>query len=237
MPAESTPTPAEPAKPAKPVADAATVATAASDRATSKVPRRTYATPAVILGFLALVALLLATDLGIKSWAFEHVAGVPVVLDSAHPFEPNIPQHQPRVVVPHVLSLWLTTNTGAVFGSAKGAKPLFVTVSILAVGVVSFLFLRSAANAYMFHLGLALVLSGALGNLYDRLMFSAVRDMFFLFPKINLPFGLAWPGGSTGVYPWIFNFADVTLVVGVVLLGLLSLYYDKQRQTAPKAQG
>lgn len=190
----------------------------------------------VILSFLALVAVLVGVDLVIKSWSFEHVAGVPVVLDPARPLEVLIPHHQPRVLVPHVLSLWLTTNTGAVFGSAKGAKPLFVTVSILAVGVVGFLFLRSNARSYLFHLGLALVLSGALGNLYDRLMFSAVRDMFFLFPDVNLPFGLAWPGGNTGVYPWIFNFADVALVIGVVLLGLLSWHYDRQRQTAAKGQ-
>lgn len=234
MPAEPSSNTATPAVPNKsgPEGEAAQASGATSD--TTMV--RTYSRPLVILGFVVLVAVLLGLDLGIKSWSFEHVAGVPVVLDPERPLEPMIPRHQARVVVPHVLSLWLTTNTGAVFGSAKGAKPLFVTVSILAVIVVGFLFLRSSAKSYMFHIGLALVLSGALGNLYDRLMFSAVRDMFFLFPDIHLPFGLAWPGGNTGVYPWIFNFADVALVIGVVLLGLLSWHYDKQRQIAEQAQ-
>lgn len=235
---------AEPTQtPAKPASAKASVKKAAGEGAlaiAAKAPvapsRRSYTRPWVIVGFILLTVFLLVTDLGIKSWAFEHVAGVPVVLDPAAPSKPNIPQHQAKVVVPHVLSLWLTTNTGAVFGSAKGAKPLFILVSTVAVFVVGFLFLRSAANAYWFHLGLAMVLSGALGNLYDRLMFSAVRDMFFMFPDIHLPFGLTWPGGSTGLYPWIFNFADVALVVGVVLLGMLSWHYDRQRQIASQAQ-
>ena len=234
MPAETNPKTAEPDKPAKPDQQAK-----ASEKANTQAapqPKRAYTKPWVVVGFILLTAFLLGADLVIKSWAFEHVADVPVVLDPATPMEPNIPRHQPKVVVPHTLSLYLTTNTGAVFGSAKGAKPLFVTVSVIAVGVVGFLFLRSAANAYWLHLGLAMVLSGALGNLYDRLMFSAVRDMFFLFPDLHLPFGLNWPGGATGLYPWIFNFADVALVVGVVLLGMLSWHYDRQRQIASQAQ-
>lgn len=196
-----------------------------------------YRKPWIVALFVALVAGLLAIDLVIKDWSFEHVAGVPVVLDRNDPDAQRIPWHESKVVVPHILSLHLVTNTGAVFGSAKGAKPLFVVVSIAAVGVVGWLFLRSSAKAWLFHLGLALVLSGALGNLYDRLVYSAVRDMFYLFPGVNLPFGLTWPGGKEHLYPWIFNFADVALVVGVILLAILSWRYDMQQRTASKARG
>lgn len=229
MPAESTTDKSKPAQAATPSGSKGGAAPEQSDK-------RAFRSPKVIAGFVVLVAVLLAADLVIKSWAFEHVAGVPVVLDPQAPDAKKIPYHTPREVVPHVLSLVLTTNTGAVFGSAKGARWLFVAVSFLAIPIVSFLFLRSSAKMYAFHIGLALVLSGAIGNLYDRLMFAAVRDMFLLFPDVPLPFGLAWPNGSRGLYPWIFNFADVALVVGVVLLGILSWHYDRQRQIALKAQ-
>lgn len=192
--------------------------------------------PVVMIFFAVLVLALVAADLGIKYWSFLHVAGSPVVINASDPLKTIIPHHAHQVVIPHVLDLWLTINTGAVFGSAKGAKPLFVAVSIMAVLVVLYLFLRSPSKAWVYHLALILVLSGALGNLYDRLVYSAVRDMFLIFPGVHLPFGLAWPGGNHNVYPWIFNFADVMLVVGVVVLGVLSWRYDTQQRTAVKAQ-
>jgi lipoprotein signal peptidase len=63
-----------------------------------------------------------------------------------------------------------------------------------------------------------MILAGALGNLHDRIHFNAVRDLLWLFPGLTLPFGLHWPGGQSGLYPWIFNIADVALLVGVALL-------------------
>jgi signal peptidase II len=73
------------------------------------------------------------------------------------------------------------------------------------------------------HFGLALILAGALGNLYDRIMYGAVRDMLYLFPGVKLPFGITWPGGNPELYPWIFNIADAALCVGVVLIILTML--------------
>src|SRR5690606_34234449 len=56
--------------------------------------------------------------------------------------------------------------------------------------------------------------------LYDRMTYNAVRDLLWIFPDVHLPFGLSWPeffGGSTQVFPWIFNIADVALNVGVMM--------------------
>ena len=80
-----------------------------------------------------------------------------------------------------------------------------------------------------------MILSGALGNLYDRFMFAAVRDMFWLFPRVELPFGWHWPnmiGGGKEVYPWIFNLADVYLVLGIPLI----LIYNWLHPNKPIAQ-
>lgn len=187
----------------------------------SASPRRAgeYA-PAVLL-FVATTLAVLGADLLLKYAAFRHVAGEPVVLDPAHPDQPNIPDHPGIDVIPHVLSLRLTTNTGAVFGLGKGGRWLFIAVSIVAVAVITRIFWKSPAEAKGFHLALGLILAGALGNLYDRFMYSAVRDMLHLFPGVELPFGWAWPGGTTALYPWIFNLADAALVVGV--LGVLTI--------------
>ena len=113
-----------------------------------------------------------------------------------------------------------TLNSGAVFGFGKGKQWFFILISIVAVAVLGRVFWTTRAGAHWSHLALALILSGALGNLYDRIRFNAVRDMLWLFTGVKLPFGWRWPGnpGDDHIYPWIFNLADAALVVGVALL-------------------
>ena len=132
------------------------------------------------------------------------------------PSEPAsaIPDHESQTVIPGVLDLRLTLNTGAVFGLGKGGRSIFIAVSVLAVAVLGWLFVRSQSRAWPLHVAYALILAGALGNLYDRFHFSAVRDMLHLFPE-------------TALWPWIFNLADAALMVGVGIVMLLSLRYGR----------
>lgn len=203
-----------------------------------------------VVVFLLLTVVVLGADLGIKSWSFRTVAGEPVVLtplvaQDHNAFWSQYP-HPATVVVPKVLNLRLTTNTGAVFGMGKGNRVAFIGVSAVATAVIGLLFWRSPRNAWVLHGALALILAGALGNLYDRWQFAAVRDMFHMLPGVNLPFGLNWPApstpagqaplqGSTEVWPWIFNLADVALMVGVGLVLLTSLFASEPPKPAPKA--
>ena len=178
-------------------------------------PRRAGASPVAIVCFIAVAVLVVGLDLGIKYVTFERVAGQPILLGEVQEPGEAVPWH-PRVeLVPHVLSLRLTTNPGAVFGMWSGQRWLFITVSIAAVAVLLHLFWRSEARAWPYHLGLALVLGGALGNLYDRLRYGVVRDMFFLFPEM-------------GIWPWIFNLADAALMIGVGLV--IVMIYLRERQ-------
>ena len=163
---------------------------------------------------------LLTFDLVSKSLAFKWVADTPVVLSGHNPAE-AVPPHEAIRLVPYVLSLKLTLNTGAVFGLGKGAQWLFVVVSFLAVLVIVRVFWASPAGARGTHLSLTLILAGALGNLHDRIRFNAVRDLLWLFPDSRLPFAWHWPGGRDELYPWIFNVADASLVAGVALMLIL----------------
>ena len=187
--------------------------------------------------FVSLILSVLVADLLLKAWSFDRVAGQPVVFPEelrGSALLDTIPAHEPWVVLPYVLNLRLTLNTGAVFGLGKGGRSFFVLVSLVAVGAIGWVFWHSAARAKIHHAALALILGGALGNLYDRLRFGAVRDMMHLRPDVHLPFGLAWPGGATEVYPWIFNLADVALVVGVMLLFVVMWQHEKQQQQRQK---
>lgn len=189
--------------------------------------------------FVGLTLAMLAIDLGVKSWSFSTVAGVPVehieqsAIDHADFWQ--FYAHEPTVVVPSILNLRLTTNTGAVFGLGKGSQWVFATVSILATAFIIYMFVQSRGNARWLHAALAFILSGALGNLYDRLMYRAVRDMFHLFPGVRLPFGWEWSPGVDEVYPWIFNIADASLIVGVAIMMIIMWRSDTRPQNAESA--
>jgi len=186
--------------------------------------------PKRIVQFLVIAVALLAVDLVSKTLAFRHVAAHPVVVGSDGSVNVSFnsqPMHGVPVV-PWVLALKLTLNEGAIFGIGQGQREAFVLISIVAIGIIAVIFARSHRGALWQHVALAMVLAGALGNLYDRVRFGAVRDLLLLFPGLELPLGLTWPGGERALYPWIFNIADVSLVVGVCIL-IVIMWRDERR--------
>ena len=98
-------------------------------------------------------------------------------------------------------------NEGSAFGFLNDAggwqKWFFNGISIVASVVIIYL-LKKHANEKLFCAGLALVLGGAIGNLYDRITLGYVVD--FLNFHINNHY---WPA---------FNVADSVICVGVGLL-------------------
>ncbi|MBC7698057.1 MAG: lipoprotein signal peptidase [Bacteroidia bacterium] len=98
-------------------------------------------------------------------------------------------------------------NEGAAFSflaNAGGWQKLFFSgISIVAIIVITYL-IRKHRQEKIFCLGLALILGGAIGNLYDRLTLGYVVD--FLFFHLH---DLYWPA---------FNVADSAICVGVATL-------------------
>ena len=98
-------------------------------------------------------------------------------------------------------------NEGAAFSfladAGKKKKWFFSGVSIIAVIVITYL-LKKHQHEKLFCFGLALVLGGAIGNLYDRLTLGYVVDFLHFYYQTY-----AWPA---------FNVADSAICVGVALL-------------------
>lgn len=107
-------------------------------------------------------------------------------------------------------------NEGAAFSFLADAggwqKWFFTTVSIVASVFILYL-LNKHQHEKLFSLGLALVLGGAIGNLYDRVTLGYVVD--FLSFHLN---DLYWPA---------FNVADSAITAGVGIL-LLDSFKPKQ---------
>ena len=104
-------------------------------------------------------------------------------------------------------NLVLVFNKGAAFSflaSAQGWQtPFFAAIAVVASAVVGFLIFRNSSKN-MFCTGLALILGGALGNLYDRLAYGHVVDFLDVHAA-----GWHWPA---------FNVADSAITLGAVIL-------------------
>ncbi len=188
------------------------------------------------LVLLTVLAIGLSVDLGLKRLSFEKLAKEPVILDREqllHDPYWRIPHHEPFTVIPRVLELHLVENRGAVFGIGVDQRIFFIVFTIGALMAAVVVFARWTTNkSHMAHLGLGLILAGGIGNLYDRVQFGVVRDFVHLFPGWALPFGWRWPGESNDVFPWVFNLADVMLLVGMGMLMLHLNRRDHQRRAA-----
>ncbi len=123
--------------------------------------------------------------------------------------------HPPVSIVKNVLEIQTSHNTGALWGFMRGVKHssmMFACLSIIAAaGICYWLFILGAAIDRRLTMALGLIMAGALGNCYDRLVFGYVRD--FVHFKVD----------AIGFDCAIFNFADNMLIVGAVSLVLLAL--------------
>lgn len=156
----------------------------------------------------------LALDLWSKDYAFKHIAGHPVLVSRAdvlHTSNPRalIPTHKPVVVVENVLSFTLVLNPGAVFGMGAGKRWLFITFTAGAIVLGIWMFAAwTTRKDWLAHVSLGLLLSGGLGNLYDRLAYACVRDFIHPLPGVEI--------GSWEVWPYVSNVADALLIIGII---------------------
>ena len=135
-----------------------------------------------------------------------------VVLDSFAPGESR--------VVAGFFNLVLVFNKGAAFSFLAAAPgwqtPLFAAIAVLASCIIGFLIVGNAEKK-LFSVGLALILGGALGNLYDRLVYGQVVDFLDLHAA-----GWHWPA---------FNVADSAITVGAGILIVESFLQKKSNET------
>ena len=124
-------------------------------------------------------------------------------------------------VIQGFFNLTHVRNTGGAFGIFGGEKGglgsiLFVIVSLIAIGCVLFLFIKIKENEKTLALSFSLVLGGAIGNLIDRFQYGEVVDF--------LDFYLS-------TYHWpAFNVADSAICIGIGLLALELLIWDKKEK-------
>ena len=121
----------------------------------------------------------------------------------------DISLHDNVTVVKHVFYITHVENRGAAFGffddpPSQWKIAFLVAFSIVALVIVSTLLWRSSRTMSPTGVGLSLILGGALGNLWDRLLSGRVVDFLLVYLG-----SYAWPA---------FNVADSAIVSGAGLL-------------------
>ena len=122
----------------------------------------------------------------------------------------------------------LVYNYGAAFGSSpQNIAPFlnptlfFLIISILALGVLFFFYKKLSASDKIAQMGVALIVSGAYGNLIDRIRLHRVVD----FIDVDIPNIMI---GSFEMTRWpTFNFADTLICIGV---GILILWPSQSKK-------
>ncbi len=122
--------------------------------------------------------------------------------------ETRIPLYGEWVPFPALANVFRIThvaNTGAVFGLFQGSGMLFGILAVIVAGAIIYFNFTLPGGQWIIRLALGLQLAGALGNLIDRLRIGHVTDFI-------------------DIGPWyIFNVADMSIVSGVILFGIVLL--------------
>ena len=157
-----------------------------------------------------------------KYWILLIVFLVVIALDQSTKLiiQQTLPLHKTVEIIPGFFNLIHVRNTGGAFGIFGGEKGpvgsvLFVAASLVAVGILVILFMRVKEHEKMLKFSFALLLSGAIGNLIDRVSYGEVVD--FLDFHVS---SYHWPA---------FNVADSAISVGIGLMALELLIKEQKK--------
>lgn len=114
-------------------------------------------------------------------------------------------------IIEDFFHLTYVQNKGAAFGMFQGATVIFAVVTLIVIVGMIYFSLKHKNMSLVWKVTLTVIASGAVGNLIDRLWLGYVVDMF----------------DFRGIWSFIFNFADVCVVVGGCVMMLLVLRDEK----------
>lgn len=157
--------------------------------------------PAALVAW-ATAALVIVVDQMTKIWAVANLEGQP-----------------DRQIIGDLLKFSFVRNPGAAFGLGGGATIVFSLVAV----IVAVVLVRMSTKivSYWWAVALGLMLGGALGNLFDRVLRQPAPLQGHVVDFLRLP---NWP---------VFNIADSCLVAAAVMIVALSVFnvpFDAPRE-------
>lgn len=122
----------------------------------------------------------------------------------------------PVVLIDGVLELQYLENRGAAFGMLQDKKTLFIFMTVVMLIVVFYVLFKlpEQKKFVVWQVFLCFICAGGIGNMIDRVRFDYVVD-FIYFRLIDFP---------------IFNFADILVTIGTILLFIVILFFTKEEE-------
>ncbi len=110
-----------------------------------------------------------------------------------------------------VFHLTYVENRGAAFGLFENMQVFFIIVAVI-VTIVGLVYIHKSETSKLAKISICLIIAGAIGNLIDRVKMGYVVDFF--------DFRFIWN--------YVFNIADVFVVIGTLLLCIYLLKSGKE---------
>ena len=140
---------------------------------------------------------------------------VAIVLDQVIKYwvEIALPFQQPVPVIPF-LALYRTWNEGVAFSYLAGMSGwAIIGMRLLIVAFILWWWRNAAQAAALMHLGFAMIVAGAIGNIVDRFIYGHVVDYVLFYTE-------TWSFA-------VFNLADSLITMGAVVVGFSELFLHR----------
>ncbi len=120
-------------------------------------------------------------------------------------------------IIPKFLYITYCKNTGIAWSMLSDKRLFLIVVGLIEIGVLIYFFIEKMKTKDKWYcFSLALMIGGAVGNLYDRCVLGYVRDFIDTYP-----FGYNFP---------VFNIADAALCIGVGIILILMLLEERNEK-------
>ena len=111
----------------------------------------------------------------------------------------------------------ITHNTGAAFSSFSGRTTALSVFTVLMLLAIIVYFHKQKDKNVFTSVVFGMITGGGLGNLFDRIAYGKVTDFLNLFP-----------------FTFIFNVADVFVVIGAILIIIYMMFFEKKDGYTPE---
>ena len=118
-------------------------------------------------------------------------------------------------IIDNFFNLTYVQNRGVAFGLFQGKIDIVSILALIAIGLILFYFCKNFKKiSFLERIAYTMIFAGAIGNMIDRLFRGFVIDML----------------DFRGIWSFIFNFADVWINIGVILIIVEHVFFNRKKR-------
>ena len=118
-------------------------------------------------------------------------------------------------IIDNFFNLTYVQNRGVAFGLFQGKIDIVSILALVAIGLILFYFCKNFKKiSFLERIAYTMIFAGAIGNMIDRLFRGFVIDML----------------DFRGIWSFIFNFADVWINIGVILIIVEHVFFNRKKR-------